>query len=168
MKLAIALACLIASLSLATHSFADTTATLQQPVAKPTQFIVDHALWDCSGTTCVSSGVEEMYFGAQECHSVAKNAGVAVADFKTDNATHAEDRRTRQVQRRPRAEDLGRRPPTDRFFLACLSRLLGRSLRGPPALFSGAPAPRLSLGCECETRMLSGARLRTRGSSTTP
>ena len=83
MKLVIALACLIASLSLATHSFADTTATLQQPVAKPTQFIVDHAMWDCSGTTCVSSGVEEMYFGAQECHSVAKNAGVAVADFKT-------------------------------------------------------------------------------------
>jgi len=87
MKLAIALACLIASLSLATHSFADTTATLQQPVAKPTQFIVDHALWDCSGTTCVSSGVEEMYFGAQECRAVAKNAGAAVADFKTD--THA-------------------------------------------------------------------------------
>jgi hypothetical protein len=86
MKLAIALACLIASLSLATHSFADTTATLQQPVAKPTQFIVDHALWDCAGTACVSSGVEAMYFGAQECHSVAKNAGVAVADFKTSTA----------------------------------------------------------------------------------
>jgi hypothetical protein len=86
MKLAIALACLIASLSLATHSFADTTATLQQPVAKPTQFIVDHALWDCSGTTCVSGGVEEMYFGAQECHAVARNAGVAVSDFKTSTA----------------------------------------------------------------------------------
>ena len=85
MKLALALACLIASLSLATHSLADTTAALQQPVAKPSQFIVDHAMWDCSGTTCVSSGVEEMYFGAQECHSVAKNAGVAVADFKTSN-----------------------------------------------------------------------------------
>lgn len=87
MKLVIALACLIASLSLATHSFADTTATLQQPVAKPSQFIVDHALWDCSGTTCVSAGVEEMYFGAQECHAVAKNAGVAVADFKASNHT---------------------------------------------------------------------------------
>jgi hypothetical protein len=86
MKLAIALACLIASLSLATHSFADTTATLQQPVAKPTQFIVDHALWDCAGTTCVSSGVEPMYFGAQECRSVAKNAGVAGADFTTSTA----------------------------------------------------------------------------------
>ena len=86
MKLAIALACLIASLSLASHSFAETTATLQQPVAKPTQFIVDHALWDCKDTTCVSSLVEPMYFGAQECHAVAKNAGVAVADFK--NTTH--------------------------------------------------------------------------------
>ncbi len=87
MKLAIALACLIASLSLASHTFADTTATLQQPVAKPTQFIVDHALWDCSGTTCVSSLVEEMYFGAQECHAVAKNAGVPVADFKASSHT---------------------------------------------------------------------------------
>ena len=87
MKLAIALACLIASLSLATHVLAETTATLQQPVAKPTQFIVDHALWDCSGATCVSSNVEEMYFGAQECHAVAKNAGVAVADFKTSTHT---------------------------------------------------------------------------------
>ena len=86
MKLAIALACLIASLSLATHALADTTATLQQPVAKPTQFIVDHAMWDCKDTTCVSSLVEPMYFGAQECHAVAKNAGVAVADFKTSNA----------------------------------------------------------------------------------
>jgi hypothetical protein len=87
MKLAIALACLIASLSLATHALADTTATLQQPVAKPTQFIVDHALWDCKDTTCVSAGVEEMYFGAQECHAVAKNAGVAVADFKASTHT---------------------------------------------------------------------------------
>lgn len=86
MKLAIALACLIASLSLATHSLADTTATLQQPVAKPSQFIVDHALWDCSGTTCVSANVETMYFGAQECRAVAKNAGVAVAEFKTSTA----------------------------------------------------------------------------------
>lgn len=86
MKLAIALACLIASLSLATHSFADTTATLQQPVAKPSQFVVDHALWDCSGTTCVSANVDAMYFGAQECRSVAKNAGVAVSDFKTSTA----------------------------------------------------------------------------------
>ena len=83
MKLAIALACLAASLSLATHALADTTATLQQPVAKPTQFIVDHALWDCSGTTCVSTLVDRMYFGAPECHGVARNAGVAVAEFKT-------------------------------------------------------------------------------------
>src|SRR6185437_14041894 len=35
-------------------------------------------------------------------------------------------------RRRPRS------PTPNSFFLACLSRLLGRSLRGPPALFSGA------------------------------
>jgi hypothetical protein len=87
MKLAIALACLAASLSLATHALADTTATLKQPVAKPTQFIVDHALWDCKDTTCVSANVEEMYFGAKECRAVAKNAGVEVADFKATTHT---------------------------------------------------------------------------------
>jgi hypothetical protein len=86
MKLAIALACLIASLSLASHSFAETTATLQQPVAKASQFIVDHAVWDCSGTTCVSANVDPMYFSAQECRAVAKNAGATVADFKTSTA----------------------------------------------------------------------------------
>jgi len=86
MKLAIALACLAASLSLATHALAETTATLAQPVAKPTQFIVDHALWDCKDSTCVSANVDEVYFGAPECRAVAKNAGVAVADFKTDHA----------------------------------------------------------------------------------
>ena len=87
MKLTIALACLIATVSLATHTFAGTTATLQQPVAKPSQFIVDHALWDCKDTTCVSVGVEEMYFSASECHAVARQVGVPVADFKSDSHT---------------------------------------------------------------------------------
>ena len=48
MKLIIALACLGASLSLATHALADgrTTATLQQPVAAKTTF------WDPLESTC--------------------------------------------------------------------------------------------------------------------
>jgi len=86
MKLAIALACLAASLSLATHSLAGTVATLQQPLAKPSQFVLNGALWDCKDTTCVSANVDDMYFGPDECHSIAKKAHVAVADFKTSTA----------------------------------------------------------------------------------
>lgn len=86
MKLAIALACLIASLSLATHSIAGTVATLQQPVAKPVQFVANGALWNCKDNTCVAGSVDDMYFGPGECHTVAKHAGVAVSDFKTTSA----------------------------------------------------------------------------------
>ncbi|HEY1751471.1 MAG TPA: hypothetical protein VGG29_09410 [Caulobacteraceae bacterium] len=89
MKLVIAVACLAASLSLASHALADgrTVATLQQPLAKPTQFIVNNAVWDCSGTTCVADNGHDMYFGPGECHSIAKKAGVAVADFKSTEKT---------------------------------------------------------------------------------
>jgi hypothetical protein len=83
MKLAIALACLIASLSLATHALAGTTITLQQPVAKPVQFVANGALWNCKDNTCIAGSVDDMYFGPGECHTVAKHAGVAVADSKT-------------------------------------------------------------------------------------
>lgn len=83
MKLAIALACLIASLSLASHALAGTVVTLQQPVAKPVQFVANGALWNCEGNTCVAGSVDDMYFGPSECRTVAKHAGVAVADSKT-------------------------------------------------------------------------------------
>jgi curli biogenesis system outer membrane secretion channel CsgG len=83
MKLAIALACLIASLSFASQTLAGTVATLQQPVAKPVQFVANGALWNCKDSTCVAGSVDDMYFGASECHTVAKHAGVAVSDFKT-------------------------------------------------------------------------------------
>jgi hypothetical protein len=87
MKLVIAVACLAASLSLATHALADgrTVVTLQQPVAKHTQFVVNNAIWDCDQTSCVSANAHDMYFGASECHDVARHAGVAVADFKSDS-----------------------------------------------------------------------------------
>jgi hypothetical protein len=88
MKLAIAVACLAASLSLATLAHADpTVATLQQPVAKPTQFIVNSAIWDCSGSTCTADNAQDMYFGPGECHAVALKAHVAVADFKSTAKT---------------------------------------------------------------------------------
>jgi hypothetical protein len=88
MKLAFGAACFAASLSLATVALADTTvATLSQPVAKPTQFVVNSAIWDCSGTTCVADNAQSMYFGPGECRSVALKAHVAVTDFKSDAKT---------------------------------------------------------------------------------
>jgi hypothetical protein len=85
MKLAFAAACVVATLSLATTALADglTTATLQQPVAKKTQFIANGAIWDCADTTCVAANTPDQTFGIGECHNVAKHAGVAVAEFKT-------------------------------------------------------------------------------------
>jgi uncharacterized low-complexity protein len=90
MKLVIAVACLAASLSLATHALADgTTATLQQPIAKKVQFIVNGAIWDCSQSTCVSdnANANTSYFGPGECHDVAKHAHVAITEFKADGKT---------------------------------------------------------------------------------
>ena len=87
MKLAFAAACLVATLSLATNALADgqTTATLQQPVAKKTQFVANGAIWDCADTTCVADNTPDQTFGIGECHAVAKHAGVAVAEFKTSS-----------------------------------------------------------------------------------
>ena len=88
MKLVIAVACLAASLSLATHALADgrTTATLQQPIAAKTQFIANGAIWDCEGSTCVASNTPDQTFGPGQCHDVAKRVG-AVAEFKNDYKT---------------------------------------------------------------------------------
>jgi hypothetical protein len=86
MKLAYAAACLAATLSLATNALAEgrTVATLQQPIAKKTQFIAKGAIWDCEDTACVADHTPDQTFGPDQCHKVAKAAGVAVADFKTD------------------------------------------------------------------------------------
>jgi len=88
MKLIIALACLGASLTLASHALADgrTTATLQQPIAAKTQFIANGAIWDCEGSTCVASVTPDQTFGPSQCHDVAKRVG-AVVEFKNDYRT---------------------------------------------------------------------------------
>jgi hypothetical protein len=88
MKLALAAACLVANLSLATVALADgATATLAQPVAKQTEFVLNGALWTCNGSTCESQSVPDMYFGPGECHSVALKAHAPVADFKSSAKT---------------------------------------------------------------------------------
>jgi hypothetical protein len=88
MKLAFAAACLAATLSLATNALADpTTATLQQPIAQKTQFIVGGVIWDCAGAACVADAASPYMFGPGECRDVAKRAGVAIAEFKTGAKT---------------------------------------------------------------------------------
>jgi hypothetical protein len=87
MKLAFAAACAVATLSLATAALADgaTIATLQQPVAKKTQFVANGAVWDCADTTCIAANTPDQTFGIGECHTIAKHVGVAVAEFKTSS-----------------------------------------------------------------------------------
>ena len=88
MKLIIALGCLVASLSLATHALADgrTVATLQQPIAAKTTFIANGAIWDCEGNTCITGNSPDQTFGPSQCHDVSKRVG-AVAEFKNDYKT---------------------------------------------------------------------------------
>lgn len=85
MKLALAAACLAATLSLAPAALADgrTTVTLQQPVSGKIQFIVYDAIWDCAGTTCVAGATPDGSFGVGQCHAVARKAG-AVAQFSNE------------------------------------------------------------------------------------
>lgn len=87
MKLVFAVACLAASLSLATNALAQgpVTATLAQPVAKK-QFVVNGAIWDCEGTSCVAYNMPGQTFGPSQCHDVAKHAGLVTA-FKNDAKT---------------------------------------------------------------------------------
>lgn len=85
MKLAIAAACLAASLSLASQALADgrTIATLSQPVSAPSEFVARGAIWHCAASTCVAGTTPDETFGAAQCHDVAKHAG-QVAEFKNE------------------------------------------------------------------------------------
>jgi hypothetical protein len=76
MKLAIAAGCLAVSLALASTALADgrSIVTLQQPLAKHIDFIVNGAIWNCDGATC-SAAVEPQTLGVQQCHTVALKAG---------------------------------------------------------------------------------------------
>lgn len=86
MKLVIAAACLVASLSLASHAFADgrTVVTLQQPVAAPAKFVAGGAVWRCEASTCIAGYTPDETFGPTQCHDLAKQAG-AVASFQDEH-----------------------------------------------------------------------------------
>jgi hypothetical protein len=89
MKLALAAACLAASLGLASTALADgrTIVTLEQPLAKHVDFIVNGAIWNCDGATC-SAAVEQQTLGVQQCHTVALKVG-PVANAVNGNRTLA-------------------------------------------------------------------------------
>jgi hypothetical protein len=88
MKLVVAAACVAAGISLGTAALADSpaVATLQQPIAKPIQFISNAAIWDCEGSSCTAANAQDMYFGPSECHEVARRAG-PVSEFKNAGKT---------------------------------------------------------------------------------
>jgi hypothetical protein len=76
MKLVIAAACLVVSLALASHALADgrSVLTLQQPLPKHVDFIVNGAIWNCDGATCTAA-VDSQTLGVQQCHTVALHVG---------------------------------------------------------------------------------------------
>jgi hypothetical protein len=88
MRFIVAAACVAAALSLGTAALADgaAVATLQQPIAKPIQFISNAAIWDCEASTCTAANAHDMYFGPSECREVARRAG-PVSEFKTASKT---------------------------------------------------------------------------------
>lgn len=95
MKLAIAVACLAASLALASHALADgrTVATLQQPVASKTSFTVDGGVWRCEGSACIASYTPDLSFTVSQCRDVAKRVHTPVTEFRDEqNHTLTQDR----------------------------------------------------------------------------
>jgi hypothetical protein len=78
----------VVALSFATSALADSpaVASLQQPVAKPIQFVSNATIWDCAGSTCTAASAQDMYFGASECREVAKHAG-PISEFKNGSKT---------------------------------------------------------------------------------
>jgi hypothetical protein len=83
MRFVVAAACVAAGLSSGTAALADSpaVATLQQPIAKPIQFISNAAIWHCEASTCTAANAQDMYFGPSECHEVSRRAG-PVSEFK--------------------------------------------------------------------------------------
>jgi hypothetical protein len=88
MKLAFAVACLVATLSLAGHAFADgrAVATLQQPVPAKTQILAAHSVWNCDQTTCVAGDTPENPLDVSDCHDLAKHVG-PFTDFRDEHRT---------------------------------------------------------------------------------
>jgi len=91
MKLALATACAVFSLSLAGAATADSRiiATLQAPGAGHAQLIAAHAVWNCDGATCVAGLAPDGAASVIACKDLARHVGrltAYAADSKTLDA----------------------------------------------------------------------------------
>ena len=88
MKLALAVACLAASLSLAGHVFAQgqATAVLQKPLASATEVVAAHSVWKCAQTSCIATATPGVPLGASDCRELARHVG-AISDFRDESHT---------------------------------------------------------------------------------
>ncbi|MEO8927127.1 MAG: hypothetical protein ABI306_08175 [Caulobacteraceae bacterium] len=77
MKLALATACAVFSLSLAGAACADgrITATLEAPQAGHAKLIAAHAVWNCEAGTCVAGMAPDDAASVSACKDLAKQVG---------------------------------------------------------------------------------------------
>jgi hypothetical protein len=86
MKLALAAACLVATVSLAGNVFAEgrAVAQLEKPLASKVEVIAGHAVWDCEQSTCIATATPGVPVGAADCHELARHVG-AIIDLKDES-----------------------------------------------------------------------------------
>lgn len=77
MKHALATACAVFALSLASAALADSqiNATLSAPRATHSKFIAAHAVWNCEGDTCVAQIAPDESVGVSGCKDLARQVG---------------------------------------------------------------------------------------------
>jgi len=88
MKLALATTCLVVSLSLAGHVFAEgrATAVLEKPVVGKTEVVAAHSVWKCEQTSCVATETPGVPLGAGDCRELARHVG-PISDFRDEGHT---------------------------------------------------------------------------------
>jgi hypothetical protein len=76
----------------ATAAFADSvlTASLAQPVAKPTKVIAGDLLWACDGASCQTQVSDDRASSASLCRDLTKQVG-AVNAYKVEGSAFAAD-----------------------------------------------------------------------------
>ena len=77
----------------ATAAFADTlvTASLVQPVNKPTKIIASDTMWSCDGSTCQTQISDDRAMAGGVCRDLTKEVG-AVSAYGAGGVSFATDR----------------------------------------------------------------------------
>ncbi|MFO1015749.1 MAG: hypothetical protein U1E50_18495 [Caulobacteraceae bacterium] len=97
MNLRLAAACAAMSFAFAGAAIAavpPTTATLETPVAAPKQIAAGGAIWNCAGSTCVSSGANQDSTQVTTCRVLVRKLGKVTA-FASARRTLDADELTR-------------------------------------------------------------------------